>query len=131
MKKRFVVFYSPGTFFTEDTTREIDTWDVKTAIEMARAVNERYGARPFGFRFILRERKEDELDSRVTEQSPMYYLGGRLLSLQDIIDRNDPKDAILISNMRSNDYKQVVENTNSWKTTQPFYDTDILLDVAL
>jgi hypothetical protein len=36
MKKNFVIFYSPGTFFAEDTTEPIDSWDVEKAKKMAK-----------------------------------------------------------------------------------------------
>ncbi len=74
MKKHFVTFYSPGTMFPETSRRPIDSWDVDTAIELARNIKERHGAVPYGFMFSTRERKNDELDSSQIESSSMYYL---------------------------------------------------------
>ena len=115
VKQHFVRFYSPGTFVAETSDREIEEWDVDTAMEMARSVKERYGATPYGFNFSTRERGPEDLDSHVTETSPMYYLGGTILTLAEIEARHDPRDAILISNMKYNQWDRVVQNDNSWR----------------
>ena len=128
MKKNFVIFYSPGSFVSEMTEKEIDSWDIEKAKELARSVSERYNAKPFGFRFITRSRNDDELDSKVTEKSNMYYLGGKIRHLDFIILENNPDDRILISNMKMNGWDRVVENTNSWKVTQPLEENDVVLE---
>ena len=128
MKKHFVIFYSPGTFVSETTEREIDSWDVEQAMSMARTVKERHGATPYGFRFTTRSRADNELDSKVTERSNMYYLGGKIRHLDFIILENKPDEQILISNMRNNGCDRVIENTNSWKITQPLEKDDVVLE---
>lgn len=128
MKKHFVEFLSPGTFVSEITTKEIESWNVEQAMDMALTVKERHGATPYGFRFITRERKADELDSKVTKYSGIYYLGGTVLTLKDVRARQDPKDKILISNMEINGYDRVIENTNSWKVTMPLTKDDVVLE---
>ena len=128
MKLHFVTFLSPGTFVFEETTKSIAAWDVGLAMEAARGIVERYSATPFAFYFTSRERKDNELDSKVVATSPKYFLGGRVLTIQDIEARNDPKDRILLSNMRCNNIHRVVENTNSWKATVPLGDKDVVLD---
>lgn len=127
MKKHFVVFYSPGTFFAESTTKEIDAWDVNQAKEMARVIKERHGATPYGFQFITRGRTDEDLDSKVIDRSPMYYLGGKVETYEEVVARNDPKEEILRSNMKCNGYDRIITNTNSWKITQPLGDNDIVL----
>jgi len=127
MKKHFVIFLSPGTLFSEQTTMPIEKWDVKEAVKMSKSVRERYGATPYGFYFSTRQRKRDELDSKEVKTSKMYYLGGKILTLQQIKARNDPKDRILISNMECNKIDKVIENNNSWKATLPFNEGDTLL----
>lgn len=131
MKKHFVVFYSPGTFVSEMTEKEIDSWDIEKAKELARAIKERHNATPFGFRFITRSRKDDELDSRLSASSGMYYLGGKVRHLDFIILENNPDDQILISNMKMNGWDRVVTNTNSWKITQPLEEDDVVLEWTL
>lgn len=120
MEKHFVIFCSPGTLFSETTEKPIDSWDIKKATKMADKITERYGATPYGFYFTTRSRKDDELDSKVVKRSGMYFLGGIKLSLRDVINREDPTDKILISNMKNNNIEYVIENCNSWKVTQPF-----------
>jgi len=129
MKQDYVIFFSPGTFVAEQSAKPIDSWDIDKAIEMSKGIKERYGALPYGFCFTTRERKDDELDSQEVKRSGMYYLGGEVLTLQNVINRNDPKDKILISNMRCNGYEKIIVNTNSWQWTQPLDKNDIILNV--
>jgi len=72
MKKNFVTFYSPGTFVSEETTKDIDSWNIQEAESMAESIKERHGAKPYGFRFTTRSRNDNELDNKVTDTSPMY-----------------------------------------------------------
>jgi hypothetical protein len=127
MKKHFVIFYSPGTFVAEQDQQKIDSWDIYKAVEMSKKIKQRYGATPYGFQFITRGRKDNELDSKVIKESKMYYLGGKVLTLQDVIDRKDPEDRILISNMKGNKWDRVIVNDNSWRITQPLKEGDTVL----
>lgn len=128
MKQHFVEFLSPGTFVSETTSKKIDSWDVEKAKEMARAIKERHSATPYGFRFFTRERKDDELDSKTTASSGIYYLGGRVETYEMVLMRNDPKEQILRHNMKYNHIDRIVVNTNSWKVTMPLNDNDVVLD---
>ena len=128
MKQNFVTFYSPGTFVPEQTTLPIDTWDTDAAMTMARNIKERHGATPYAFQFSTRKRSDADLDSKESERSCTYYLGGTVLTLKDIKARNDPKDEILISNMRGNGIKRVLQNDNSWRTVCALYDRDVVLE---
>lgn len=126
--QHFVTFMSPGTFVSETTTKPIDAWSPALATLMAKDIVERHGARPFGFQFNTRGREDHELDSRVLTSSGIYYLGGTLLALEDVIARNDPNDRILILNMQNNKIELVVENTNSYRSVHPFTEADTLLN---
>ena len=128
MKKHFVEFLSPGTFVAESTTLPIDSWDIEKAIKMARKVKERYGATPYGFRFITRERGKNDLDSKVTATSGTYYLGGKVETVAEVEKRTDPNETILLSNMKANGWEKIITNCNSWKWTQPLKKGDIVLD---
>lgn len=128
MEKHFVEFLSPGTFVAESTTKPIDSWDVETAVLMAADIKERYGATPYGFRFLTKSRGPDDLDSKVTAKSPgTYYLGGKIETLEQVKARNDPKDRILIANMEGNGYDRIVTNDNSWSWTRPLGKDDVVL----
>ena len=127
IQKHFVEFYSPGTFVAEVTTKEIDSWNVDEAVEMSKGITERYGAKPYGFRFITRSRGPDDLDSSVSARSKTYYINCKVETLAEIEVRNDPKEEILRSNMRINGYDCVVTPKEGWKTTLPLFDGDVVL----
>ena len=128
MQKHFVTFYSPGTFVSETTERAIAAWDVKAAMKMANEIIERYGATPYSFRFTTRSRGPNDLDSKQSAQSPFYFLGGKVESVADVERRADPKESILLSNMKGNGWNRIITNDNSWRWTQPLEDDDVVLD---
>ena len=127
LKKDFVTFYSPGTFVAEATEKPIESWDVEAAKKMAEKITERYGATPYAFRFTTRSRGEDDLDSKVSQTSPMYYLDCKVVTLDEIKQRNDPKESILISNMECNGWDKVVQSVKGWGWSQPLEKGDIVL----
>lgn len=127
MKQHFVTFYSPGTFVAESTTKPIDAWDAEVAKAMMADIKERYGATPYGFRFTTRGRGPDDLDSKVIATSPMHYVGGKVETLEEVEERNDPKEEILRSNMRCNGYGRIWTTTEGWKWTQPLNADDVAL----
>ena len=128
--RHFVTFYSPGTFVAEQTEKPIDSWDVARAIEMSRGIVERYDARPFGFRFSTRSRGTDDLDSKVTATSRMYYLGGKVETLEEVKARATDKDRILIANREGNGWNRVVTNDTPWRSTHPLEGDDVVLDLS-
>ena len=128
MKRHFVEFLSPGTFVSESDIKEIDSWDIEQAKIMAKSIKQRHGATPYGFRFLTRSRKDNELDSRITDTSSIYFLGGKVLTLQDVKARKDPRDETLIWNMEVNRYDRIIENTNSYKITLPLNKDDVVLE---
>lgn len=130
MEKHFVVFYSPGTFFNETSTKEISSWDVEKAKEMALDISERYGATPYAFSFetVTRTGEGWEMKETVKESKGRYFLGGKIETLAEVEARNDPKEKILLSNMKCNGWDKIITNTNSWKITQPFTKDDTLLE---
>lgn len=130
MKKHFVTFYSPGTFVAEETTKEIKSWDVDLAVAMSKSILERYDATPYGFVFTTRERKSEDFDSKEIDRSGTYYLGGKVLTAQDIEKENNPDNEILLRNMKNNEWKKIVRNDNSWRWIQPLRDNDTVLDIS-
>jgi len=128
MKKHFVVFLSPGTCVAEQTSKEIEEWNVDSAVAMAKKIKERHSATPYGFYFTTYGRGIDDLDSRRLNKSNMYYLGGKILTLEDVKAQKDDSNSILISNMEINKFARVIQNTNSWKVTFPLEEDDVVLD---
>lgn len=127
MQQHYVTFDSPGTFFSESSSKEIDSWDVNKAVEMSKSIEERYGARPYAFYFTTRARKDDELDARQIARSANYFLGGKISTIEEVFARNDPKEDILRSNMKNNNYDKIHETTSGWKSIHPFGKDDIHL----
>lgn len=130
MQQHFVIFYSPGTFVAETSSKPIDAWDVETAKEMARTITERHAATPYGFCFITKGREDSELDSKEIARSGFYYLGGTVRTLEELEAKNDPSEAILRSNMRACGWQKIITNNNSWKWTQPLREGDTVLDFS-
>jgi hypothetical protein len=128
MEQHFVTFYSPGSFVAEESTKPISAWDPDEAKEMARTITERYDATPYGFRFTTRRREDDELDSKVVAKSALYYLGGKVETLEEVKARATEKDRILVSNMENNGWNRIITNDNSWRWTQPLEDDDVVLE---
>ena len=127
MTKHFVEFLSPGTFLAETSERPIASCNVDEAKRMVRSIKERYGATPYGFRFLTRSRGAKDLDSKIVKRSGVYFLGGKIETQDDIRRRGDPKEAILLSNMECNGWEKVVTNSNSWKWTQLLGPDDVVL----
>lgn len=128
MKAHFVTFLSPGTFVHEETTKPIESWDIKEAVNMSKKITERHAAKPFAFVFTTRHRGEKELDSKVVKSNGRYFLGGKVLTLSDV-EKQMPKETILISNMRCNGIKKVVVNDNSWRSVHPLEKDDVVLNL--
>lgn len=128
MERHFVNFYSPGMVVAESTSKPIDAWDVETATAMARDLKERHGATPYGFRFTTRARSDDDIDSKEVKRSGMYYLGGKVETLDELKARATSAEHILVSNMEINGWDRIITNDNSWTWTQPLEEGDVVLE---
>lgn len=127
MKQDFVTFYSPGTFVAEHTTVEIASWNVLKAREMLFDVEERHGARPYGFQFMTKKRGWRDLEPTVIKRSGMYYVNCKVETLKEIERRADPKESTLLANMKCNGWDKVVSPRKGWAWTQPLQEGDTLL----
>jgi hypothetical protein len=136
-EEKYVTFMSPGSFFAETTTKVIDAHDPRRAVVMAKDIVERYGARPFGFRFEtclvadpLSDGRGGQLDvePKTIFTSGTYFLGGRLETYDDVAKRADPKEQILLSNMRNNGWEIMCITENGYRSTQPFTKDDFVVD---
>jgi hypothetical protein len=138
-RKHTVTFYSPGTLFSEQSEKDIDSWDTKKAIEMAESILERYNAKPYAFVFRTYKTHAPvsdgeggtlEVRPKKEKESGYYFLGGKLETYDDVLARNLDSENILRSNMRGNEYWIVCINTNSFKSTMPFGEDDKIVDAS-
>ena len=128
--KHFVTFFSPGTLFSEETTREIKSWDVDKAVEMSYSIEARYGAKPYGFCFSTRSNDGTSLDSKETNRSDRYFLGGTKRTREEILAGEDPSEDTLRKNVECDeDIIAVVDNCNSYKCCLPLGANDVILEV--
>lgn len=127
VQKHFVTFLSPGTFVAEETIKPVNSWDVEAAQAMADTITERYGAQPYAFYFTTRSRVPEDLDSKVSATSPVYYVHCKVETLEEIEARHDPAERILRGNMRVNNWNRVMVTTRGYKWTQPLRDGDVVL----
>lgn len=118
MEKHFVEFFSPGTFVAENTVKEIESWDVDKAKEMAKNIIERYNSKPYSFRFITREKE------KIIRKSGFYFINGKVETLEDVKAKNNRDDKILISNMENSSWNKIVTTFSPWRWTQPFDDSN-------
>jgi hypothetical protein len=125
--KHFVQFFHVHLGMADSYELPIDTWHVETACDMARNLVRDGTLRPFGFRFITRERGPNDLDSKVAGKSQMYYLGGTVRTLKDVERDNRPDEAVMRDNIRTNGWYGVVHTTVGM--TRQFEHGDVLLAV--
>jgi hypothetical protein len=126
-REHFVTFDSPGTMFAESTTKPIGSWDIAEAVRLSADIVERYGAKPYGFRFsteIVADPVPDgeggtlAVQGKEVARSGMHFLGGSVFSLDEVPVTDGNR--ILRDNMRSNGWWYVVMGANGYRWTQPF-----------
>jgi len=135
--KNFVRFMSPGTLFHEETSKPINEWSTLDAVKMASEIVERYNSRPFAFVFETYTTSDPipdgnggtlEVKPKLIKKSGRHFLGGEVLTEEKLKQRDPEGTEILRSNMRCNGWNHVIENTNSFKVTQPFEKDDCIVD---
>lgn len=124
MQQHYVVFYHEGIIVADQYSEPIDSWDVDTALKIWRSKT--LGSKPFCFKFITKARTDEELDSKVVQESSMYFLGGRVLDLQQV-KREMPTEHILISNMEGNNWNKVIDTPRH--RIQVFPEGSVVLNV--
>jgi len=129
----YVTFLSPGTFLDETDTRPIEKWDVAGAVAAAKGIKQRYGAKPYGFRFstcLVSDPMPDgrggtlNVESKELAQSGIHYLGGNLL----FADGVNHDRAVLRDNMNANVEMCITcETTNSYRHAGIFGPRDLVV----
>lgn len=127
MKKHFVTFYSPGTMVAESTVKEISSWDIGMAVAMSKDIEERHGARPYGFFFTTKKRGFRDFTPREVARSGMYYVNCKVETLEELEARGDKKESILLQNMKTNGWDKMVSTKSGWAWSHPFHEGDTLL----
>lgn len=128
VKKHYVEFASPGTFVSESTQKEIEGWDIAKAIEMMSGIVERYGARPYGFRFLTYGRGADDLNSREIARSHFYYVNCDILTRDEILTGTDPELRIMRLNVECNGIDRVARTRSGWLGHFPMGDKDEVIE---
>ncbi|SCW95357.1 hypothetical protein [Ancylobacter rudongensis] len=128
ISKHFVEFHSPGTFLSEVSTREVESWNVELALEMAKTIKEGHGAVPYGFCFTTRSRGDKDLDSSESARSHFHYLGGTVRTYEQVVADDLPDEKDLRAYMKRREIDRIIVNTNSWKTTRPLEPDDVVLE---
>lgn len=117
---QYLTYFYPGSFFDEDSTKEVKKRDPKAATK-----NAPKGA--FGFQFYERTKivlAGETLWGEVRHKSPLHYLGGEVYTLAQV-RKHFPGEKILISNMRGNGYDRVIRTRRgNWK---PLNNGDVLV----
>lgn len=138
-EKHYAWFFSPGSFVSEASEREIGEWDTREAVRVAATITERHGAIPFGFRFETRLVADPVPDGRggfmkvvpsILRKSGIHYIDGRVLTLADA-ERDFPDHETLLWNMRANKIARIVAgpvNGKNYRWFHEFSDEDRLLD---
>jgi hypothetical protein len=139
VKKIYAVFYSPGTFVSESSEREVSNADPAEAVRIAGGIKERYNAMPFGFRFETRLVAGDiddglggklKVQPRTLETSGMHYINGTPETLDQVRERADPRESILLSNMEGNSMPIVVSGCSPYKWTHEFTADSVVVNAA-
>lgn len=138
IRKHYIIYHTPGDGFKRamfPTDLELD-WQtskleaIDEAVERSADMNaENPAFRPFAFNFLTKARGENDLDSHVEAQSHLFWLGGHVESVSDLIARNDPTERIIVNNMRDLNADYVITNRNSFTWVQPFSPGDVVLPI--
>jgi len=126
MKKNYVTFYSPGTMVAEMTKREVPSWSVAKVLKILPDIEERHGAKPYGFRFTTMKRGIRDFAPREVAQSNMYYVNCSVQTLKEV-EAEGPESATLAQNMKTNKWDRIVTTNAGWKWSHPLEDGDIVL----
>ena len=120
IKRTYVEFFYPGTFFDESSVKEVASRSIKKLIIPKEA---------FAFQFfdvLSTDEGGVKLESDRLNISPIYYCGGRVMTLGEVIEEM-PEAIALISTMKANHLRRVIKcRTGNFK---PFSYKDRYIEV--
>jgi hypothetical protein len=120
MKKTFVRFYYPGSFFSESSDLEVEDRDISKLNIPKNCFCLKF------FDIVYGEIDEVETKSGELNYSKNYFIGGKLYTL-DEIRKEFPYEDILISNMKLNNWGRLIRCRT--KNRQPFdEENDVILE---
>lgn len=117
----YVTYYYPGSFFPETSRKQVPDWDSERAY-LASSSDPR---KPYAFKFVTLGRTAEELNSREIARSPTYFLGGSLMSLEEVLASPGSDLKTLAENMQANGWDRVIRAR--YGNYQPFGPEDTLL----
>lgn len=138
-REEFVVFESPGTLFSESTSKPIARRDPALALRMSAEIVERYNARPYAFRFETRITADPvpdgeggtlRVEPRTVDHSGRYFIGGRVETFNEVEARADASESILLGNMRCNRMWFIWRSTSGYRSTMEFAERDVMIGGA-
>ena len=102
-KVRYARFLTPGSFVATDEIVEVDSLDPYAAVWPRSA---------YAFRLYEREdivRGDEVFKGEDKPVGPLYYHpDSKIVTREEIVARNDPRDRILLSNMEINGWPSVI-----------------------
>lgn len=135
-RKVFAQYFSPGLLFSETSLRPLEGDTYEEAVRAAASVEERHGAKPFGFDLvthIVADPVDDgeggtlNVVSKEVERRGRFYLGGDIY-LYDRVVAEEGADSIWASNMRCNRDPVSIVIVNGYKSTQIFRESNVVVD---
>ena len=116
MLKHYVTFLYPGIFLSEESSKEVKSRDEKFEVPKT----------CFAYYFWDREEQEirgEILKGEAKNKSGLFYFG-ELMTVKDVEEKL-PKERVLLSNMRSNNWDKIVRTRRG--NFQPFNKGDKIL----
>ena len=137
MRKNYVTFLSPGTFYDEETSKPIDTWDPVAAMKLLEGIKERHGAKPYAFFFrtmLTAEPVPDgeggtlEVEPKLVEKSGLHYINGTVLSYDDVVVKVDADSKRLALTRGTRHSPSTRKTTNSYLPPGGFGEDAVVVD---
>ena len=121
MLKHYVQYFSPGSFVSETSDKEIPSRSLDHVLPMKK------NSYSYGFLFFDREETKingEVLKGKKKNYSSTHYIGGRKMNATEV-KAEVKNNATLLSNMKINEWKYVVKT--KFGQFMPFEKGDIMI----